>query len=631
MADNTRIILTKEAIASRMFRNAARQWGLNDTNMDNFDPLVRLLIEACALEIYQLSNQIETVQERMIEKLARLLTPQVYIIPKPAHSILHARSIDPESILSRSMQFFYHKKIASKPNGPLDSNLDVFFSPTGAYKVIDGDIKFIASGDNIYIVNDSYLQKEIFLRSARTIPYRTMWLGLDLNQYVQDITNLSFFFDLKNTPDKEKYLSLISFTQCSINGTPVHFRMGQYDQSANAGENSFQNSMEELYINNRIEHNAAAYYKDQFITISEENLFLKNVAPLKQKYPVEFESLLGAKELSQLSKDLLWVKMTFRPEFSYEVLDDLTISINCFPVVNRHMNEITYRLQRFFNIIPLPSLEQFLSIEKVESTAPEAKGDKEYKYYSFDLFDNSQKGTFTVRSGNLERFDSRNAVEYMNYLVELMRDESRSFAALGQDFITSMVKSLNQNISQIEQKIKQNSIMLENSPAYLLINPIADSDTIFVRYWTCNGEVGNQIRSGSRLELYEGAQFKKEGLALMTTSTGGANKLKNTETLPAYKSVLISRGRIVTQEDIKSYCNFFLQGKADIDKLEVTKGVSVGTRPLEGLIPTVDINIRVAKNNQLEPEEWEALKHELLVNLEDQSAVNLNYRVFVNL
>ena len=322
--------------------------------------------------------------------------------------------------------------------------------------------------------------------------------------------------------------------------------------------------------------------------------------------------------------------MTFRPEFSYDVLDDLTISINCFPVVNRHLNDITYRLQQFFNIIPLLSQEQFFSVEKIESTSNEAKGDKEYKYYSFDLFDNSKKGTYTIRSGDLERFDSRNAMEYINYLVELLRDESRSFSALGQDFISSAIKSLNQSISQIEQKIKQSGVIVENTPAYLLINPIADSDTIFIRFWTSNGEQGNFVRGGSQLEMYEGSQFKKEGLALMTTTTGGANKLKNTETLAAYKSVLTSRGRIMTQEDIKSFCDYFLYGKADVKSLEVTKGVGIGTGPLQGLIPTVDININALKKDQLEAEEWDALKHELLVNLEEQSAVNLNYRVFVN-
>ena len=86
--------LTKEAIASRMFRNAARFWGLNDTNMDNFDPLVRLLIEACAVEIYRLDNEMASLQRTMTERLAGLLIPEVHIQPRPAHAIIHAAAVD---------------------------------------------------------------------------------------------------------------------------------------------------------------------------------------------------------------------------------------------------------------------------------------------------------------------------------------------------------------------------------------------------------------------------------------------------------------------------------------------------------------------------------------------------------
>ena len=37
--------LSKEIVASRMFRNAAQHWGYNDTEIDNFDPLIKLLID----------------------------------------------------------------------------------------------------------------------------------------------------------------------------------------------------------------------------------------------------------------------------------------------------------------------------------------------------------------------------------------------------------------------------------------------------------------------------------------------------------------------------------------------------------------------------------------------------------
>ena len=79
----------KEIIAARMLKHAARYWGHNDAELDNFDPLVRVLIESCALELYKINNEISTVQERMLEKLARLLTPEVYTAAKPSHAIIH--------------------------------------------------------------------------------------------------------------------------------------------------------------------------------------------------------------------------------------------------------------------------------------------------------------------------------------------------------------------------------------------------------------------------------------------------------------------------------------------------------------------------------------------------------------
>ena len=61
-------------IAARMFRHSIRYWDSKDADIDNLDPLVRLLIEACAVELYRIGNEINSAQEHMLEKLARLLT-----------------------------------------------------------------------------------------------------------------------------------------------------------------------------------------------------------------------------------------------------------------------------------------------------------------------------------------------------------------------------------------------------------------------------------------------------------------------------------------------------------------------------------------------------------------------------
>jgi len=622
--------LSKEAIASRMFRNAARFWGLNDTNMDNFDPLVRLLVEACAVEIYRIDNEIASLQRIMTERLADLLIPEVHIQPRPAHAIIHAAATDELMYVALEAQFLHQKRVASVVNGPLDKSLDIFFSPSGRFKTISGDVSMIAASGNVYQLNNLQ-QKETFLRPmpGRLFPPQIVYIGIN-SQKGQDLTDLSIFFELKNTPDKARYLSMLRHVRCTCNGKPVQLDKGLSQTSFEDHELPFEDALEELYINRRLERQINRIYTTNFLTISAtDNELLKEIDPsLLRNYPAEFDQYLNSSDLNLLNKNLLWLKLEFPPEFTAPVLDDLTIAINCFPVVNRHLNELNYRLNSYFNIIPLLSSEQFFAVKNVEGTIVGPRGRNDYVYYPFDQYNDVDKGIYTVRVGDLERFDSRNAAEYINYLMELLRDESRAFAAFGQDFMASAIKDLNQNIGLIEQKIRQNLHLLQTTPTYLLINPLEDGDTIFVQFWTCAGEAGNGVRSGSQMDLYEGSSFAKQSLVLMTQSTGGMDKLKNTEILTAFKSVLLSRNRLVTSMDIKNYCTAYLHGKARNVKVE--KGVAISPMPDQGLIPVVSVTVTANDSSMVSPEDWERIKVELVAELENQSTNQVNYQIHIN-
>ena len=63
-------------------------------------------------------------------------------------------------------------------------------------------------------------------------------------------------------------------------------------------------------------------------------------------------------------------------------------------------------------------------------------------------------GTYVVRKGGVERFETRNAAQILNYMVELLRDESAAFAIYGRDAITSDLRELNQNLNLISQKLE---------------------------------------------------------------------------------------------------------------------------------------------------------------------------------
>lgn len=626
MFQTANIGISKEAIASRMFRNAARFWGLSDTNMDNFDPLVRLLIEACAVEIYRIDNELVSLQRSMTERLAELLIPEIHTQPRPAHAIIHAVSTDAQMYVTTESQFFHQKRVASVANGPLDSSIDVFFSPAGRYKTTDADAQYIAAAGNVYRIN-TLQQKETFIATNYNKPFppQTAWIGINASAG-RDLRDISLFFDFKNTPDKARLLSMLGHVRCYCKGQEIKMGKGLSPAHTENENLVFEDSLEELYINKRTENSMNRIYANHFLTIDAGNdLFEQIDSTLLQRYPSEWEDYLNAPDMAKFTTGLLWLQLSFPPEFNAAVMDDLTISLNCFPIVNRHLNSINYRLNSFFNIIPLLSDEQFFAVHEVDGTYTSPSGRTDYVYYPFDRYEQEGKGTYTVRTGDLQRFDSRNAAEYLNYLVELLRDESRAFAAFGQDFLAATIKELNQNIELISQKIRQNLHLLHTSPTYLLIKPLQDQgDTIFVKFWTCNGEDGNGIRSGSKVDLYEGANFKKESLVLMTQTAGGMDKLKNTEILTAFKSVLLSRNRIVTAADIRNFCHSYLLGKAE--EITIGKGTAVSSQPDQGLIPVIEITIKPSPATEYD---WESLKTELVAELKDKSAVDVNYVVTI--
>ncbi len=209
MAELDNEYLSKEAIKSRMFKNAARFWGYTDADLDAFDPLVRLMIEACAVESYKINNDIISSDVRVMEKMASLLTPDVFTSALPSHSIVHSRSTEAFSLADHNFHLFHQKKIASKANGPLDSNLEIFFTPAGHYKLFDGDVTAIAVSNSVYKINN-FLEKEFVTKSSKSIENNTAWIGLSLNSGIKSFDKLSFYFDFKNHPDKESLYKILT-------------------------------------------------------------------------------------------------------------------------------------------------------------------------------------------------------------------------------------------------------------------------------------------------------------------------------------------------------------------------------------------------------------------------------------
>src|SRR3954471_16849289 len=97
---------TRERVRNRMVKRASELWGFPESEMDDFDPLVNLLMEACAVEFEKIAAATGKTQNRMLERLARLLYPGMIDI-NPSYGIVQVRSSEPIAVISPEEQFVY--------------------------------------------------------------------------------------------------------------------------------------------------------------------------------------------------------------------------------------------------------------------------------------------------------------------------------------------------------------------------------------------------------------------------------------------------------------------------------------------------------------------------------------------
>ncbi|HYV92796.1 MAG TPA: type VI secretion system baseplate subunit TssF [Chitinophagales bacterium] len=609
--------LTKERIKSRMVKNAARLWGAEDADVEvSFDPIVSMLIEGCVNEIGKINNDIADTQFRVINRMAELLTPDVITAPHPAHAILYAKPTEAETTITPELQFFFTRKIAAASATQQETSKEIFFSPLSNFNLIDGSVRYIAFADRIYQMQNGY-QKSLVMEadSRRRLENNTFWIGLEMNSEIKDLDDLNFYFEVRNNPESQTFYNLLPHSKWFVEEFPL-----ETDPGLKRNDHVAQLE-DEFDLNERIRFDISALYDKCFVRIVSSGSNEISINKIRCKYPEKFSSVFRTSDLERISGQLVWLKVVFPAGINDALLSDVACNVNCFPIVNKKLNEFTFRLQSNLNIVPLPTSDYFLTVASVTTS------DK-FEYTSNPLANsrNYNAGTYTLRHGGIQRFDQRNAVETVSYLLDLLRDESAAFSVLGNDFLTSTIRQFNQLIALLEQRAGKQQLEGERT-SYLIMNPRQAGENVFVSFWSANGELGNNIRAGNKLELYSGGDVRNDTLFLMTTTKGGKNRLNDMERLSAFKSSLIARGRIVTPNDVKLFCMAELGEQ--ILEVEVKKGFSIGSDSLTGFVQTVDVMITPSQKLRSLPEHWESICADLREKLQQRSASFIPFRVMI--
>jgi len=567
-------VVSKEKIKARLLKSAARIWDVDDSDIETtFDPVVTMLIEGCVNEFQKINDDIDSAQARLLSRLAQLLTPDAITSSNPAHAIVHASTWERSfTDLPIKAQFYAGKK-APAPNNPTQEILhEVYFSPVAETRIFNGTVAILASNNFLYELNN-ITSKKLLDESIenRNIKSSRLWIGLNLSADVDSIENLSFYIDWRNNPEKQHYFAQLPYAKWFVGEHRLKVNSGMPNITKRTEENIL---LDEFDISFKIESQIQQFYKSSFVHVCNLNDIKLDLNALRVM-PDEILESFSERTLEKIPNDLLWIRVEFPNTLPSVALNDIFCAINCFPALNRKLNEFTYRMGEGLNLIAMPSNEEFLAVHRVVS-------DDGYEYKSNPLTNskNEVTGTYILRQGGVERFDVRNA------------------AVLEQRSILKGDK--------------------RDSTAYLIVNPRQKGENLFLTFWSTNGEFANGFRASTKLDFYSGADISSDNLIFLTATTGGRPKLNDLERLSAYKNTLTSRDRIVTMQDIKTFCIKELGNR--VSEIEVAKSFITGSDPKGGFVRVIDVIIFPSKKANYSDEEWQGICAKLEVELENNSS-----------
>jgi hypothetical protein len=614
---------TKETISGRMIRTASGLWGYSDTqDVNSFDPVIAMIFSALAEELYRISVDIKKTDARLVEKLHELIFNQQEFTHTPAHALAKAHPQQARVEISEKSQFYYRMKIpVAIGKETVYQDKDIYFTPTSVSNLFNAEVKYLAAGKQLFEITDRV--KEPIAEWDSSVPpdYSKLYIGFQIDNLLDKLDGLSLMFSTRNRIYEDTLHHLLAGANWLLNGKEIKLLQG-FDLKS---ENS-ENALAELLRNDSdISYRTCRYindfYNSRFVTVAHDNYYLKSFKPddsseswLSEGFP--------AKTINALPKDLYWLEVRFSQPLPSDLIHEINVFTNCFPIVNRGLNEFSQSLAKGVNVIPLSTPDLFYDVKRVA----DSRGTLYEPLYTNGITSSGEEGYY-VRQGGIARFDSREAVEVIQNLMELVRDERAGFSILGADMVASELKQLDQILNRLQVRLESSNVRHE-SGSYLLLRCKSEFERANIQFWSTNGEEANNIRPDSHLNLQRGSDLNSNSITLITATSGGRQKMTGEEKMNKLRRAMLSKGRVVTAEDIKALC--FDEYGNTLQRVEITKGVIIDPAPGKGFMRTIDIHLYLKKQIRQSQEEQNQKVDAIKIRLKQESVNILPYRVEVH-
>lgn len=606
--------MNKERIKDRILRRAARLWGYNELEAEtSFDPIVSLLLSSVASELEKLGFELENSRSRIIERVLEVMFPEEVSGVIPTRTLIQVNPLENNGKISLYSHFKTTKRIHNVYNPAENLTKDVYFAPTLEVALTTAKAEYIAYGNVLNHV-ESFFFSETVARSEVHIPSGELWLGLKCPNR-EDLDNLMFYIDINNNYQKELFFYYFKQAKVFFGNQEISLTEGyNVDNPDLHPENIITKNysdLEQIYID------VNQYYYSNYFTLKGN---LKHNE--KQEKEELFTKYFAGHRLAE-EDNIIWLKFKFSEAIVGDILENVHISLNCIPVVNINNVRSFHRISDKLNIIPIISENNFLDLDFVN--------DEEGRKYDIKNYETeSDHISVVLRKGGISRFDQRSASELLQYMLELIKDETAAFAGIGGDSAKETLRQISQNIAGLHQLAKEKNFSQANNPYVIIRSDAQDREiTCHISYWLTLAEEGNDIRPGTVLSVEESDNAVLDKSAVMIkASVGGRKNLSSKDKILEYRNSLLTRGRIVTVADIRAFGMSHF--KAAIKNIEVKKGTKKEVSLKGGFSRTIDVYL--IKNQEfiqnITESEWNYLCESFLLDLKKKSANIYPYRLF---
>ncbi len=632
---------------------ANEQWSAEEISVFKSDPVIRLLYGACAEEIGNLQEEIFHVKQRLIIETIEKMLPEEFHTPLPAHAVMYARPIDKsgEGKIGIETQFTVRR--------PEKSRRNLTFTPAGFFSIFQAEVKYLFFRDSLFMVDIDKKERIFTSPNATKFQSDLLWIGIkDPGNFVPREKLTMFFNVATSAGDQNGFYNALKYVRCSVDNQYIPLRIGLMEdeiaigtkllrqrQSATVGQNNENTTgltgdssdIREKILNDpdfmiyKLIGDVREWYHKYFITLG--NLPARNGT--SGAMPEELARMFSASDDGLIKDNVYWLKFSFSNLIDDKWVNQLFCSINSFPVLNLKLEKTDYNVESMpVNIYPVNCDDYVLCLNSVRGKVANRQEEGPYRLMEANPHQTvTREGDALFRKGGLGRQDPRKLKNMLNLLANLLKEEAILLTKDGTREDLNKLNLLTRALNDFDSSIVIEKVDKLKQAGSIILKPVKFHSKIFVRFWSTAADEANAVKplkgeeAARQCELGYGPEIRPDSIRLLTATVGGRKKPSEEEHLDTVRKLLLTRGRVVTVEDIKTYCYEQFSGM-NID-VEVRKNVGQSKTPGFGLVRNIEIIITIPDKDRFRENELEHLKDELLLKLEQDSETTMPFVIII--